>query len=154
MLETFDAVKEEISNSVNRLDSTQTFHVIMFDKGAPLEKKPTALTRATDANKRALAEFLSKTNPGITTDPIKAVNRAFDVLARADRKPGKIIYLLTDGPFGDNKAVIAAVRKRNIMLDVTINTILCAWKPPEAVKIMTQIADENAGHYRYVNPNE
>jgi len=154
MFDTFDAVKREISNSVKDLQPVQDFHVIMFADGDPLEKKPMALTPPTEKYKIALAKFLESVKAERTTNPIKAITRAFDVLAKANRKPGKIIYMLTDGAFPDNDAVLATIRAKNGRRDVLINTFLYGWKPPIAEKVMMQIARENGGQYRYVSPDE
>ena len=97
MFDTFDAVKKEIRDSVKDLDPRQDFHVIMFADGAPLEKKPMTLTPPTDTYKIALAEFLQTVKAENTTNPVKGIHRAFDVLAKANKRPGKIIHLLTDG---------------------------------------------------------
>ncbi len=151
MFDIFDAVKDEIVKSVKELHPAQDFHVIMFADGQPLEKMPKALTPPTDKNKIALAKFLMKAKAKGTTDPVKGINRAFDVLDKADKRPGKIIYLLADGGFPDNKAVIAAIRARNARKDVAIHTFLCGKKSPVAVKVMSQIAEENGGRYRYID---
>ena len=154
MFDTFEAVKREICNSVGKLNPVQDFHVIMFADGAPLEKTPIALSHPTDANKRALAAFLKDVKAEKTTNPIKGINRAFDVLANANRKPGKIIYMLTDGNFSDNKAVIDLIAARNAKGEVLVNTFLYGWKPVIAEQVMKEIADKNGGDYRYVSPDE
>ncbi len=155
MFDTFDAVKKEIVESVMNLTPVQDFHVIMFAEGEPLEKKPMALTPPTERYKISLAEFLMSVKAENTTNPVKAINRAFDVLAKADRKPGKIIYMLTDGAFPNNEEVLSTIRTRNSKKrDVLINTFLYGWRPPIAEKVMTQIANENGGKYRYVSLDE
>jgi len=154
MFDTFDAVKREISNSVKDLVPRQDFHVIMFADGDPLEKKPMALTPPSEKYKLALAKFLETVKAERTTNPIKGIIRAFDVLAKANKRPGKIIYMLTDGAFPDNEAVLATIRAKNSRRDVLINTFLYGWKPPIAEKVMKQIASENGGQYRYVSPDE
>jgi uncharacterized protein with von Willebrand factor type A (vWA) domain len=154
MFDTFDAVKDEIADSVAALQPTQDFHVIMFSNGKPLEKQPMTLTPATEKNRLALAKFLETVHAESTTNPIKAINRAFDVLAESNERPGRMIYMLTDGAFPDNEAVLATIRWRNTGKDVVINTFLYGWKPPIAEKVMSLIATENGGHYRYIKPDE
>ncbi len=153
MFDIFDEVKHDIAQSVGRLVA-QDFHVIMFADGQPFEKTPKALTPPTEKNKIALAGFLKKVKAEGTTDPVKGITRAFDVLDKADKRPGKIIYLLADGGFPDNTAVIAAIRARNAKKDVVIHAFLYGKKSPVAVKVMSQIAKENGGVYRYINPAE
>jgi uncharacterized protein with von Willebrand factor type A (vWA) domain len=113
-----------------------------------------AMTPPTDQYKIALANFLETVKAESTTNPVKAINRAFTVLSRANKKQGKIIYMLTDGAFPDNNAVISAIRERNAKGDVLIHTFLYGWKPPIAEQVMKKIADENGGKYRYVSPDE
>ncbi|MDP6546094.1 MAG: VWA domain-containing protein [Phycisphaerae bacterium] len=155
MFDTFDAVKREIAKSVGELQPVQDFHVIMFSDGEPKEKKPMALTPPTEKYKLALGRFLESIKAERTTNPIKGINRAFDVLAKADRRrPGKLIYMLTDGAFPDNDAVFAAIKAKNSRRTVLINTFLYGWKPPIAEEVMSRIARENGGRYRYVSPDE
>ncbi|MBT3198531.1 MAG: VWA domain-containing protein [Phycisphaerales bacterium] len=154
MFDTFDAVKKEIGNSVGQLNPVQDFHVIMFADGDPLEKQPRALTPPSDTYKFALAEFLDTVIAESTTNPVKAINRAFDVLAKANKNPGKIIYMLTDGAFPDNTEVLTTIRARNGRRDVLINTFLYGNQQPVAEKVLTTIAEENGGKYRYVSPDE
>jgi len=154
MFDTFDAVKNEIANSVKDLRLVQDFHVIMFADGEPLEKLPMGLTPPSDKYKLMLADFLEKVRAERTTNPVKAIVRAFDVLARANKKPGKIIYMLTDGAFPDNEAVLAIIRQKNIKKSVLINTFLYGSRPPIAEAVMKKIANENGGRYRYVSSDE
>jgi formylglycine-generating enzyme required for sulfatase activity len=154
MFDIMDAVNKQITTSVKNLKPKQDFHVIMFANGAPLEKKPMSLAPPTPENRLALDKFLSTVKPEGTTNPVKAINRAFDVLAKADNSRGKLIYMLTDGVFSDNEAVMSAIRVRNRRRRVMINTFLYGWKPPLAVKVMTQIARENGGGYKYIDPDK
>jgi hypothetical protein len=158
MIDTFLAVRLEIASSVAQLRPVQDFHVILFaDSQRLLEKQPPTLTAATDRNKLMLADFLAseKVNPEKETNPIPAINRAFDVLAGADMsRPGKLIYLLTDGEFPDNTAVLETIRRRNKNKEVLINTFLYGYRPDEAVLLMRKIAAENGGRYRYISPDE
>lgn len=154
MFDTLPAVKRKIIASVKDLKPDQDFHVLMFSNGQPLEKRPMALTPANIENELALIGFLNKVKAEGTTNPVKAIQRAFDVLARANKRPGKVMYFLTDGAFPDNEAVMAVMRMRNKRRDVTVNTFLYGWKPDLAVKVMTKIARESGGRYRYIDPDE
>ena len=154
MFDMINAVKNDILNSAKVLDPIQNFHVIMLADGDPLEKKPMFLTPSIEKHKIALAGFLANTRAEGRTNPVKGINRAFDTLAKMKKCPGKVINLLTDGTFPDNQAVFMAIRARNRKKDVMINTFLIGKKTPIAVKVMQQIAKENGGKYRYVNPNE
>ena len=155
MVETFDTVRTEMLISISRLSPKQDFHVILFAKGPPLEAAARRLSVASRMNKGAAAKFLEDVRAQGQTDAIPALKRAFAVLARADKRRGrKLIYLLTDGNFPDNAAVLAAIRKLNKDKKVSINTYLYGRRPPEAEKVMRLIAKENKGRYKYVSADE
>ena len=160
MIDTFPAVRIEIISSVSGLKANQDFHVILFAEGRPLEKTPVGLTLATESVKLALVKFLEPIRAERQTDPVRAVIRAFEVLAGArmtrNGKPtrGKLVYLLTDGVFPDYEKVLQTIREKNTRKDVLINTLLYGYRPPLAEKVMKQIASENGGQFRYISPDE
>ncbi|MDY7009599.1 MAG: VWA domain-containing protein [Planctomycetota bacterium] len=155
MLETFDEVRKEIIKSFSKLVPQQTFHVIFFASGKPKENPPQRLVYANSVNKRAALKFLKVITPEGQTDPIPALKRAFAVLNRPPgNKQGKLIYLLTDGRFPDNEKILAAVREMNAKRDVHINTILHHFRDPEFEKVLEQIAAQNGGKFKFVEPNE
>ena len=151
MTTTFNLVRQELLISISKLKPVQDFHVILFSTGEPLENSPLKLVSATKRNKAGVAEFLTDIRGAGGTDPVPALKRAFEVLARAGTKPGKLIYLLTDGEFPDNNMVIETVRSLNPKGDVHINTFLYGHRPANAVAVMKQIAAENGGRYKYVS---
>lgn len=156
MHKTFGLVRRNLLSSIGNLNDSQDFHVILFATGPPLEKSPTRLTTATEEAKGSAGDFLQGKEARGVTDPIRALERAFSVLSRAnpDRK-GKLIYFLTDGNFPDNEAVFAIIERRNGSGgDVHINTFLYGNRPVEAEKLMKRIAAENRGEYKYVSPDE
>ena len=164
MLDTFDYVRQEMLMSISRLRPPQDFHVILFasdkqldkriDAPAVLENPPKKLVPAEYEQKEKVAEFLTTVVPEGHTNPIPALRRAFAVLKQANARPGKLIYLLTDGEFPDNEAVLRAIREANPGSKVFINTYLYDFRAPTAVSVMKQIADESGGLYRYVPVNE
>jgi DNA-directed RNA polymerase subunit RPC12/RpoP len=151
----FDPVCMELLNSISKLRNFQGFHVILFASGQPVENPPKKIVPALPDNKKACAEFLSAVKAEGQTDPVPAMNRAFDAFAQ-NELPGKgrLIYLLTDGVFPDNDAVVKAIAQRNTKKDVYINTFLYGHKPPEAESVMRKIAEENGGQYRYVGGSD
>jgi hypothetical protein len=148
---TFDAVADEMINSIGSLRSIQDFHVIFFNVGPPLENPPKRLVPASRENRGEVAEFLDKVIPQGKTDPVPALMRAFEVLARANSKPGKLIYLLTDGDFPNNKQVLMALARKNVKKEVHINTYLYGYEGKHAMEVMARIAAENGGRYKYIS---
>jgi hypothetical protein len=151
---TFDAVRVELLRSVSRLDPDigQDFHVILFATGRPLEKSPRSLSPATDENKAAAGEFMAGAVPFGQTDPIPALEAAFEALKGADSIG--LIMLLTDGSFPDNAATLEAVDKLNRNGDAMITTYLYGFRPKEAEDVLREIANRNGGKYKYISADE
>lgn len=157
MIDTFQNIRSEMLISISRLRPMQDFHVILFAEGHPKEMEHRRLVPAVDNYKESAARFLDPIRAEGRTDPVPALERAFDVLAQADpRKPGKLVYLLTDGVFPDNARVLSALAKRKGTGKdhVFINTYLYGNKPPEAEKVMIDIANQTGGKYKYVSADE
>ena len=157
MVTDFDSVRRELLASVEALKPKQYFHVVFFGGRRPKENPTRKLVRATKANKRAAKAFIETIASSGVTQPIPAINRCFDVLKKARKsRPGKIVYLLTDGDFAgekrftDNKAVLAAIRARNADKKAVIHTLLYGKSSAEGEKVLKAIAAENAGQYRFV----
>lgn len=155
MMDSFELVKREMASSIGQLRPIQDFHVILFSDGPAVEVDTRRLVFATEKAKLKAVGFLKGERALRQTDPIPALQRAFAVLKMADRKRiGKLIYLLTDGVFPDNRAVLEEIRKLNRQKEVHINTYLYGNRPPVAVKVMKMIKDENGGQYKYVSGDE
>jgi DNA-directed RNA polymerase subunit RPC12/RpoP len=159
MIADFDNVRQQMLISISKLREVQDFHVILFADGPAKEYTPRKLVPANDLYKEKAAEWLGEVRPGSVqgfTDPDAALKRAFAVLAVADkRRPGKLIYLLTDGVFLDNAKILTTCKGLNRAKDVFVNTYLYGFKPPEAVKLMKQLAADNGpGRYKYVSQDE
>ncbi|NQU75791.1 MAG: VWA domain-containing protein [Planctomycetes bacterium] len=147
----FGPVRLELLHSIAELTAEQTFHVIFFFDTHLDEKRPCRLVSATDPDKCEAAKFLAGIVARGQTDPVPALKRAFEVLAQADRrKKGKLIYLLTDGQFPDNRKVLQTLAELNAGGKVQINTILLSYGLPEAERVLKQIAKANGGVYKLV----
>jgi len=154
MVDAFDVVRRQMLLSVGRMEPYRKFHVVLFSDGQPLEKSPRRMTPAGPRAKLGLVEFLGPVRAQGKTDPIPAINRAFDVLAGGSSGRPVIVYLLTDGVFPDNQAVLEAIRRRNARGLVRINTILYGNRPPIAEKVLARIAADSGGEYRFISRDE
>ena len=155
MMETFDQVRKEMRRSILRLSDQQTFHVIFYTIGTPKENPPRRLVFATADQKRQAMEYLDKVQPHGQTDPIPALERAFAVLkSRPGNKKGMLVYLLSDGDFEDNEKVLQRIRELNTDRQVHINTILHHFVVPTAEDVLTKIAEQNGGRYKFVRGDE
>jgi hypothetical protein len=146
----FDVVREQMLKSIGHLAPVQDFHVVMFQEDPVVELPGTRLLPVTPENRAAAAHWLGEVVPhGAGSDPIPALNRCFDVLASAAKeRKGKQIFLLTDGAFPNNDAVLRCIRERNKAKDVHIYTYLYGEQDDEsAVKLMRDIAAETGGKY-------
>lgn len=154
MLKTFDLVRQELIRSINDLDETQQFHVILFADNVPTEfvvgKRP-AFQPANAANKKALAAWMEDKVPASTaglTDPQASMKRA---LALAEAEQWTLVYLLTDGMFPDD--TLKLLRTLNAGKKVIVHTILFGEdnRPDgKAEKLLRAIAEENGGTFRFI----
>lgn len=151
MLSTFENLRSEMLISISKLKPIQDFHVIFFAAGSPVENGPKALAQATDENKAQASQFLSEVSPEGQTNPVMALKRAFDVLEGANSKPGKLIYLLTDGDFSNNEEIFRLLQERNAKKDVHITTFNYGAKTGTIASVLQKIASENGGRYNYVS---
>lgn len=172
MAPTFDEVRIEMLKSISRLKPVQDFDIILFASNRVIEGPRKGLAPADINNKLAATRFLKAVNASGQTTALPALKRAFTVLKYADkRRPGKLIYLLSDGDFegvtggspyvtasGErlqgNDAVIHWLRDNNKDKSVYINTFLYRKEAPRAVKVMKTVAQDNGGRFKYISPDE
>ncbi len=158
MVDIFDAVRRQLAMSIGTLGEKQDFHVIFFADGPPKEMRTGRLVNGEEANKVRAVKFLESViavSAKWGTDPIPSLQRAFDILGRADKsRPGKLIFLMTDGNFMNNEKVLRTVRRLSKNRNVYINTLLYGYRPPEAVRLLKQISTETGGTYKYISPDE
>ncbi len=140
MSDAFDFLRSELKESIDGLRLNQSFHVILFHSGPPIEAPPRQLVPAIKANKMRCRQFLDSVVPGGQTDPHPAMRRALDL------KPD-VIYFLTDGAFDED--LVARLRQWNRAKKVKIYTIGYLYAPGE--ELLKQIAGENGGSYRFVD---
>ncbi len=151
----FETVKMEMIKSISKLVEKQDFHIILFSDNKPLENGSQGLVIADSANKQTATRFLDVQIAEGKTDPVPALQRAFDVMEHPVVKgKGKLIYLLTDGAFPDNDAVLKVIREKNAKKEILVNTFLYSHEPGEAQKVMKTIADENGGRYKLITEDE
>jgi hypothetical protein len=128
---------------------SQAFNIAFFQKGAaePLSKQ--AMLVANPANKTKAYQWLQDMTVASNSDPIPSLKLVFT------QKP-QLMYLLTDGAFDDNDAVIAEIKRLNAQKQTRINTI--AFFSPDAPAsdrkvcedVLRRIAEENGGRFKVV----
>jgi hypothetical protein len=153
MLESFDEVRREVLVSISRLRDDQGFHVILFAGGKAHPGPLGGLAPPTRANKLRTADFLAEALPRMSSDPLPALEAAFEAMEAAPAGQ-KLIYLLTDGVFPDNEKVLQTLRRLNRHGDVAMNTYLYTEREGPAAAVMKRIALENRGQFKIIRPRE
>jgi hypothetical protein len=150
MINKMPALKVELIKAVQRLKPIQSFSIIFFqDARTPMAMGP-ALAMATSENKRKAATFLEGVSSIGTTDPIPGIEAAF-------RQQPELIYLLTDGDFPDNDAVLARITELNKGKKVRVNTIAFVGSGDSDTAflgLLKKIADQTGGNFRHVKEDE
>jgi uncharacterized protein with von Willebrand factor type A (vWA) domain len=149
MIDVFDSVRHEMNKSIQALEESHNFHVIMYNEDEPTEYGEKKLVPANKKHKKNVIKFLAGIIPCNQTEPMGGLKRAFDVLKDAGEEKN-IIFFLTDGTFPDNNAVLSEIRKLNKDKKISIFTYLYGNRPPEAVELLMRIAHENDGVYTFV----
>ena len=161
MLSNFAQICDEVVKSVASLTPNQDFHIVFFGGRNAMEAPARKLIPATEENKKETVAFVKSVSSSGQTQPAPAIERAFDALDEAAKsKPGKLIYLLTDGDFKDEKgnnenaAALKVLHERNAGKDVVVNTILFGTLSADGEKLLKQIAQENGGKYKFVQAGD
>ncbi|CAN5390254.1 hypothetical protein BH09PLA1_BH09PLA1_12680 [soil metagenome] len=152
MMNMMFALKAELRKAIDPLRPVQAFNVIFFaDKEKPQALNPKGeLVMANADNKRKAYEFLNSITTAGATNPLPGLENAF-------RGKPQLIYLLTDGNFPDNNAVLNKIRELNAQKKTKINTILfCDASSIEKgiVELLKQVADENGGVFKVVDTKD
>jgi hypothetical protein len=172
----FEQIRFELIKSISKLRPELDFTVILFADNQFIEGPQKHLVSGDPENKLAAGDFLKEIAPGGSSGVLPALKHAFQVLRYADAsKPGRIIYLLSDGDFAGisggseytatdgrvlngNEAVIQWLRDNNPKDEkkwlVHINTFLYLNKDEDAMKVMGTIAKENGGRFKLITPDE
>lgn len=149
MLSKFSTLRRELSRTIRVLQPVQSFGLIFFQKQSAMYLDQNLLMATPDAKLRA-DKFLETVTPREETNPIPALEIAFK------QKPD-LIYLLTDGDFPDNKAVLDRIHQLNKDGKVKINTIAFVGdtdNDTEFMALLKKIAQETGGVYRYVRESD
>ena len=153
----FKDAKEELVYAVRRLDKSQMFYVIFFDRDAlrmfsgPGKEPEPRPVFATIENLRKLEAWLPTVELDGRTDPYDAVKFALDLRPDA-------IFILSDGQFTDRGKTEQFLAANNLIQEpgearrpkVVINTIAFYSQTGEVA--MKRIAEAYKGTYRFVAP--
>ena len=150
MLNKFSTLRAELSKTVHGLRPIQSFSIVFFQEQSCLALDQN-LVMATPENKLKAENYLTdKVTPHGTTNPVPAIELAF-------KQHPELVYLLTDGDFPDNDAVLKRVRDLNRDKKVKVNTIAFVGEGDDDTAfqaILKTIAKENNGVYKYVKESD
>lgn len=147
MMTKFDTLRQELRKAADGLKPIQSFDIIFFSEDNFFALDNKSLLLATPENKRKAYDFLDKTAPHGSSDPIPGLRAAFATQPQ-------LIYMLTDGDFPNNSQVLEELRKLNKDKKVKINTIAFMDRGEEYEKLLKQIADEHGGLFKFVSDTE
>lgn len=150
MINKMPSLKDQLNKAIVGLRPIQSFNVIFFQDNKCDMIVKDGLVNATPENKRKAAGFLDGVTTTGTTDPIPGIEQAF-------RAHPQLIYLLTDGDFPDNEAVLKKIRDLNKDHAVKINTIAFVGQgdnDTEFKNLLQTVAKENGGTFRLVNEGD
>jgi len=91
--------------------------------------------------------FLEQTVAFGQTNPQAAIELAF-------RQRPDVIYLLTDGEFPDNQAVVDLIRRLNPDKAVEVRSIAFVNRGEEYERVLMRIAEDNRGAFKYVGEED
>jgi hypothetical protein len=152
MLNKFGTLRRELARAVGQLKPIQSFDIIFFQDQtkAGYAALSQNLLMATPENKLKVDGYLGTVIPRGSTNPLPGIDLAF-------HQHPDLIYLLTDGDFPDNKAVLERINQLNKDHRVKINTIAFVGdndNDTEFMALLKKIAEDSGGVYRYVKESD
>lgn len=147
---------QQLKISIDQLQPVQWFNVIFFQDGNAVAADPHGLVQALPNNCQRIESLIQNVPAMGNSDPMTAIDLAFSQKAQ-------VIYLLTDGDFGEvgsitDQKIIDQIRRMNPSGMVHVNTILFVSRKEDLKsedaqggrKVLQQIARENGGTFKAV----
>ena len=162
MTGSIDRVKKQMYLRMSGFIESQMFHVVFFNDDLAGENPSRRLVPATLAARREAADYIASVRAHSragTTNPVSALRRAFEVLAKSDGAGDRAqqIHLLTDGQFDvPRKQLMDEIQRLRGKSGVAIYTYLYAWRsssPDDAESpesVLKAIAEATGGEYTFI----
>ncbi len=135
--------REQLVRSLNAMDPTHSFYIILSHGGGYDGMPSLGPMTALPENIYTATNWLFSAGNGGAPDPSKAIQRAFSLLPAPD-----VIWILAGGPVPESS--IDVVQNANSSILARVFTI--GFYSNEAEKVLSRIANDNRGEYRYVPP--
>ena len=152
MVDKISALKNELVKAIEGLRPVQQFSLVFFSDERAKAFEDGNLVAATSENKRKAIAWLEEITTSSTSDPIPGLEVAF-------RSRPELLYMLTDGDFPDNAAVLARIEKLNPGKQTRVNTIAFVTSSEDEtsrsfIDFLTRVAEQNRGQFRLVGLND
>jgi len=153
MISKLSALKQEMVKEIQAMKPVQAFSIVFFQDQKCLAFENGALVSATSENKRKAEKWLDDVQTTGDTNPIPGLEVAFK------GKPA-LVYLLTDGDFPDNSAVLNKLTQLNTGAKKSrINTIAFVDDKDDDtsqgfIDLLKKIAEENGGKFNHVTEDD
>jgi hypothetical protein len=143
MINPFDAVRAMLEGAVGDLRPPRMFNCVVFAAEATVgfQRAPVV---ASDSNKLTFHAFLGRLSAHGESDPVAALRAAFAQNPDA-------VYLISDGDFPDNPAVLKEIRRLNAGRRAKIHTVCVTNRGAGNERFMAQVAEENGGTARVLS---
>ena len=151
MIGSFQSLKAEVGKAVAALRPDQAFCVMFFSNDRYQDFRDGRPVAATAENKRELRRWLVDISTTGTSNPVPALERAFE-------GGPDLIYVVTDGDFPNNDEVLARVAGLNRGKQTRVNTVAFFPGGEEAelsesfVAVLTRLAEDHGGTLRVADP--
>lgn len=150
MTGTGEIVVSQLQRALLAMHQTQVFNVIFFSgRRGPVAFDARDMIPADANSKLSACGFVKRYACAGNSVGLPAIRSALE------RNPD-LMYLVTDGDFDDSDQILATIRRMNADHFTTINVILVsgsAQSDPSSYKFLQQIASENGGTCRVIDPN-
>ncbi|HET6248447.1 MAG TPA: hypothetical protein VFE47_12165 [Tepidisphaeraceae bacterium] len=149
MINKMAVLRDQVEKALPVLTPHQLFGIIFF-QDTDSDMRNEKLLPATPENLRKAESRFEGFTPLGPMNPIPGIEAAFKL------EP-QVIYLVTDGDFPDNEAVLKIIRKLDKDKKVKVYTIAFVGKDDtdtDFIALLKIIADETGGKYKRVNADE
>jgi hypothetical protein len=151
----FGLVKQQLTESIRRLEPDQYFYIIFFlDGDRLLETGGGRLVRATPTAKAQAEAFVDAVRPSGATNAVAALRRGMEIRDALGQAP-QLIYFLTDGfDLGETVGIDDFVERieqtrRQLASQSRVHTI-GFWTESGDVEILKRLAEQSGGVFTHV----
>ncbi|HEY1684685.1 MAG TPA: VWA domain-containing protein [Tepidisphaeraceae bacterium] len=123
MMDRLPILEAQLKYSIDQLQSIQWFNVVFFQDSNAVAVNPKSLIQALPANRQRVEDLLQNVHAHGGSNPLTAIRLAFS-------QHPQVVYLLTDGDFGDvadsitDQQVVDEIHRLNNAGHTCVNTIL------------------------------